>query len=82
MGGVTRRFRRPAWAIGMGHGGGARPCFLQAAVPAVQHKGSAQSADGGEAHPQPGRRHLWLAMLLPFVLWWPLMFGFMAGAAR
>ncbi len=26
-----------------------------------------------------GRRHLWLAMLLPFVVWWPLMFAFMAG---
>ena len=29
-----------------------------------------------------GRRRLWLAMLLPFVVWWPLMFAFMAGATR
>ena len=25
-----------------------------------------------------GLRRLWLAMLLPFVVWWPLMFAFMA----
>ncbi len=29
-----------------------------------------------------GARRLWLAMLLPFVVWWPLMFAFMAGATR
>ncbi len=28
------------------------------------------------------RRYLWLPMLLPFVVWWPLMFAFMAGATR
>ena len=28
-----------------------------------------------------GRQRLWLAMLLPFVLWWPAMFALMARAA-
>ena len=26
-----------------------------------------------------GRQLLWLALLVPFVAWWPLMFAFMAG---
>ena len=29
-----------------------------------------------------GWQRLWLAMLLPFVVWWPLMFGFMAACTQ
>jgi hypothetical protein len=29
-----------------------------------------------------GWQRLWLAMLLPFVVWWPLMFAFMAACTQ
>ena len=58
----------------------AAPIRLQAATGAIL--ALAWTAMAATLLIRSGRQRLWLAMLLPFVVWWPLMFAFMAGAIR